>query len=122
MPDSKDSNPSNPLEQSTAPLPSPATNKPFIPEMSVRDIQATYEMIVGARAAIRRNEHWTGEDLEAMAMLGQMLKNMEVQYREQLDKAKRNEADNFKRTKADIEARGGKINGTVAAPAVTVDA
>jgi hypothetical protein len=87
------------------------TSNPAFPRLGVRELEATYEMLVHARAAIRANVHWRGEDLEPMAMLQTMLGMQEGQYRSQLEQARQRETVAMKQAKEAIKQAGGKVNG-----------
>lgn len=125
MQDSNTSKPElNVLSEQSPELSTPSGSNGHALKMGINEIQSTYEMVIGARKAIRNNEHWHGEDLENMAMLQIMLRNMENQYRSQLELARRNEKEAMKRAKEEIQNAGGVINGASngAAPATTIDA
>lgn len=92
--------------------PSPAFNAGLSNQkFGIREIEATYEMLVHAKAAINRNDHWSGEDLESMAMLKAMIAQMESQYRSQLEQARALEKETRKKIKEEITKAGGQING-----------
>lgn len=99
--------------QEPLPEPTPPSTKSsgFMPRLGVNELTATYEMIVNSRKAIKNNSHWSGEDLEVMAMLGQMLRQMEAQYRVQLELAKTEAKEAEKRAREAIKNAGGTIGG-----------
>jgi len=84
---------------------------PFIPKMGVRELRATWEMLVKFGRAIEGNDHWSGKDVDAVAMGLMMIKQMSAQYHVQLDVAEREEKMRLQRVKDQIKANGGKING-----------
>lgn len=109
-PESNDNNPK--ISESPAPsLESTPPSNGFIPPMSVKDIQATYEMLVNFKAAIRNNK-WDGSDTAAVAMGLMMIAQMESQYRSQLDRAMQQDKIMAQKAREAIKQAGGEINGT----------
>jgi hypothetical protein len=66
-------------------------------------------MIVGSKQAIFENE-WSGKDAANIGMLLSMLGQMEGQYRIQMESAKFNEQELFKKTTKSIQESGGTIS------------
>ena len=97
------------LNESLAPSPAPSANA-FIPPMSVKDIQATYEMLVNFKAAIRNNK-WDGSDTAAVAMGLMMIAQMEAQYSSQLERAKKQDKEMAQKAREAIQNAGGQVNG-----------
>lgn len=87
-----------------------AKSNPFIPNLGVRELTATWEMLVAFKKAIQENDHWCGQDVQAVAMGLQMIMTMESQYRIQMDMAKQREKQNAAAIKDQIAANGGVIN------------
>lgn len=98
----------NSSETNILPEPSPElsqpSNTPFIPRMGLKEITQTWEMLVKFRRAI---EDKFGAELEAIAMGLAMVKQMEAQYRVQVDVA----TEAKKRAKEAVKNAGGSING-----------
>lgn len=83
----------------------------FSPKLGVREIQATWEMLVKFKQAIK-NAHWSGEEVQAVAMGLQMVMQMEAQYLGQLEAAKREQKEALKNAKIKIQEIGGQVNGS----------
>lgn len=109
MQDSENSNP--PITDSQEPLPEPSRPNDIFGGAGIREIQATYEMIVASKKAINQNDNWRGEDLQAMAMLMAMLSQMEVQYRAKLENLRSEEKEALRRAREEIRKAGGQVNG-----------
>jgi hypothetical protein len=65
--------------------------------MGLPEIQATWDMLVQFKNAIRRNQHWAGDEVSAVAMGLQWVVNMESQYRGLLERS-REQAKNETKT------------------------
>ncbi len=100
--------------------PEPSDNRPspsaepqgvFPANVSLREIQATWEMLVQFKAAIRENDYWPGDKLEAVAMGLSMITRMEAQYRVQVEMARIREKEQSRVARASIQAQGGTVNG-----------
>jgi hypothetical protein len=78
--------------------------------MGFKELRATYEMLVGFKTAIL-NTKWDGVDVEAVAMGLVMVKQMEGQYRVQVDVAEKREKEMAREVREAIKAAGGKISG-----------
>lgn len=68
-------------------------------------------MLVKFKSAIEENAHWQGSDVQAVAMGLEMVKQMERQYRSQVEVARRSEEESRRRAKDAIKEAGGVING-----------
>ncbi len=103
--------PSETLTEPSPPQPSAEqSNQLFIPKLDIRELQATWEMLVAFKQAIHQNDHWSGKDTQAVAMGLQMIMTMESHYRGQLEMAKERDKQNAKAIKDQIAKGGGVIN------------
>lgn len=114
MQDSNDKNPgtdgnTKTVEPSTAPS-TPPTGNPFIPKMGVREITATWAMLVQFKKAIL-SVNWPGEYLQAVAMGLEMIKQMEAQYHVQKEMAEKAADAERKKIREQIKNSGGNVNG-----------
>lgn len=111
MQDLNSDNPENPesSEPSTEPSPQPEKS-PFIPNLGVEELKQTLAMVVGAQEAILANEHWRGKDLAHIAMLMNMLRRMEPQYRSQIEFSKIQAKEAKRRAIEEIKSAGGTFN------------
>lgn len=106
--------PSAPSLESSPPLNEavvPQAANPFIPKLGLRELRATWEMLTKFGRAIKENEHWSGKDVEAVAMGLTMIKQMGAQYHVQVEIAQREAESEKQRIKKQIKAQGGKIYG-----------
>lgn len=78
--------------------------------MGLREITATYEMLVGFKDAIKRNR-WEGTDCQFVAMGLQMVITMESQYRGQMERMRILEKEAVKRARQAIKEAGGQVHG-----------
>ncbi len=111
MQDSENNKPD--ANESPAPSTEPTLNNPFIPKLGLKELRATWEMLVKFGKAIEENDHWSGSEAEAVAMGLMMIRQMAAQYHVQVDVAERQQKEQGEKLKAQIKAQGGKINGTV---------
>jgi hypothetical protein len=88
----------------------PGANLPFIPHLGLKELTATWEMLMGFRLAIRRNQNWHGEDVQAVAMGLEMITQMEHQYRAQVELARNREKEDMRKTREAINEIGGIIS------------
>jgi hypothetical protein len=96
--------------------PSIGPSQPLInPRIGLREITATYEMLVNFKTAILSVD-WPGEFVQAVAMGLEMVKTMETQSRGQVEMARQNEEEMKRRAKEAIKQQGGTINGQPANP------
>lgn len=86
----------------------PQNNNPFIPNMPLPELEATWNMLAGFKQAVRNNT-WAGDDVEAVAMGIRWVSNMEVQYRSRLDMARAEQRNAQKAARQAIHAAGGQI-------------
>lgn len=86
------------------------TGNPFMPDIPTRELTATWEMLVQFKAAIRENQYWPGDKLEAVAMGLRMITQMEGQYRSQVEISRSRDKAAGQKARAAIHAQGGKIN------------
>lgn len=99
-------------EPSTEPSPAPKNeNNPFIPQMGLSEAKATWEMLVGFKKAILENTHWTGFDVQAVAMGLSWVQRMEAQYRVNYERMQENEKLRAAQVRDAIKSAGGKIKG-----------
>ncbi len=96
------------------------SNNSFIPNLGVRELTATWEMLVSFKKAIKDNAHWRGEDVQAVAMGLQMIMTMEGQYRAQLEMAKQREKENVQAIKDNIVQGGRTVHAKSGAPTEVV--
>jgi|SRR5690242_18649563 len=80
------------------------------PGMGLREINATYEMLVRFKEAVRDNT-WPGDTVQAVAMGLQMIITLEGQYRGQVERMRAMEKEAVKRAKQAINDAGGQVNG-----------
>lgn len=85
-----------------------------MPQLGVRELNATWEMLVEFKNAIRNNDHWRGDQVQAVAMGLQMIMTLEGQYRSQLEVAKQRQKENAKSIKDQIEKGGGVVSNNAA--------
>lgn len=123
MQDSENKNPEAPSPESPVPspeptqppldetLPPPQAGNPFIPKMGARELRATWDMLVRFGRAIRENDHWSGKNVDAVAMGLMMITQMAGQYKVQVDVAELEAKAQAQKIKDQIKAQGGKING-----------
>lgn len=101
-------------EQLTAPSnvpPSQVDQAPFIPNIPLRELQATWEMLIQFKKAILTPKNdWDMADIQAVAMGMQMLSQMEVQYRAQVERRREDEKRNIDAIKAQIAKGGGVVS------------
>lgn len=93
-----------------------------MPNIPLAELVATWEMLVQFKTAIRQNQYWPGDKLEAVAMGLNMIARMESQYRAQVERARMNQKENARKAKDSIAAQGGKINGETANTSAPVTA
>lgn len=93
MQELKDNKPEVNGSAEQSPEPSQPSNAPFIPKMPLREVQATRDMLSRFREAIEQNEHWSGHDVQAVAMGLEMVKRMEGQYNVQVEEARKREKE-----------------------------
>lgn len=115
MPDLENSKPETNELPEQSPEPSPASEPeqqaPIAPPgMGLREITATYEMLVAFKEAVKRNT-WPGDTVQAIAMGIQMVVTLESQYRGQMERMRVLEKDAVKRARQAIKDAGGQVHG-----------
>lgn len=80
------------MELLTEPSKPQLDNEPTVPQMDLRQIEATWNMLVEFKQAIRETQ-WSGNKVQAVAMGLQMIVQMEQQSRGQLEAARRMEKE-----------------------------
>lgn len=80
-----------------------------MPAMGLRELEITWEMLVKFGEAIR-TVSWPGEFVQAVGIGMEIIKNMEVQYRAQVEIARKNVAAVKQNAKEQINRIGGKVN------------
>lgn len=120
MQDSENSKPGNsestapstvPFEPQLPPNDAPEANNPFIPRMGLKELTLTWEMLVKFSRAIEENDHWSGKEVEAVALGLTMIKQMAGQYHVQVEMARKHHEDQKRKLKDQIKAQGGTVNG-----------
>lgn len=115
MQDSENSNPQK--NESPEPLQEPSPRpSPFMPKLGLRELNATWEMLVKFQRAIEGNQHWGGTEVEAVAMGLTMIRQMSAQYSVQLEVAIKESEAQKRKVKEGIKLAGGSINEKVPEP------
>lgn len=112
----KDSNEKSEEIKNPAPSPEPSMppdnrpQAPFIPNMGLREVTATWEMLVNFKKAVL-SVQWPGDTVQAVAMGLEMIRMMEGQYRVQVEMAREHAKNQEKKAREEIANAGGRIDG-----------
>lgn len=107
MPDLENKNPETieNTEPSTEPLNSPLS----FPKLAIKELEATYEMLVGFKKAVL-SQKWEGPDVQNVAMGLMWINQMEIDHRNKLEVARREQKEAIKKAQEAIKQAGGKVN------------